>query len=69
MTDRYNVLRDDAEAFRLDEEASVWLRDGAPHVKVVTAYGDPVELTATEARLLAQGLLRLADALDDEDGR
>jgi hypothetical protein len=69
MADGYDVLRDDAEAFRLDEEAGVWRRDGALHVKVVTAYGDPVELTATEARLLAQGLLRLADALDDEDRR
>lgn len=69
MTDGYKALQDDAAAFRLDAEAGVWLRDGALHVKVVSREGDPVELTSTEARLLAQGLLRLAQALDDEDGR
>jgi hypothetical protein len=57
----YRVLQNDETAFRLDEEAGVWLRDGSIHVKVVSAYGDPVELSSTEARLLAQALVRFAD--------
>ena len=64
--DGYRVLQDDDGAFRLDEEAGCWLMDGAIHAKVVTTHGDPVELTATEARLLARSLLRFAEALDAE---
>ena len=44
------------------------VKDGAIHAKVVSAYGDPVELTAKEARLLARALSRFADALDAERG-
>jgi hypothetical protein len=62
----YRVMQDDETAFRLDEEAGCWLRDGAIHTKVVTSYGDPVELNSKEARLLARALLRFADVLDAE---
>jgi hypothetical protein len=33
-------------------------------LKAVTQHGDPVELTATEARKLAKVLLRLADEVE-----
>ena len=36
-------------------------------VKVVASGGDPVELTAAEARRLASALLDLAEALDKSD--
>ena len=35
-------------------------------MKVVTGYGDPYELTAKEARMLAAALLAFADTLDAE---
>jgi hypothetical protein len=60
----YRALQNDETAFRLDHEAGCWLQDGSIHVRVVSAYGDPVELNATEARLLARALARFADAVD-----
>jgi hypothetical protein len=39
---------------------------GSVHLKAVSPYGDPVELSATEAREVAHALLQLADALGDE---
>jgi hypothetical protein len=60
------VKQDDETAFLLDEEAGCWLLDGAIHTKVVTSYGDPVELSSQEARLLARALMRFADVLDAE---
>lgn len=62
----YRVLQNDETAFRLDEDAGVWLRDGSIHAKVVTSHRDPVELTSKEARLLARALMRFADVLDAE---
>ena len=41
--------------------------DPAVMVKVVASGGDPVELTAAEARRLASALLDLAEALDKSD--
>jgi hypothetical protein len=35
-------------------------------MKVVTSYGDPVELSAEEARMLAAALSAFADRLDVE---
>jgi hypothetical protein len=58
--------RDDENAFQLDEDVGCWLQDGSLHVKVVTSYGDPVELNARALRLLAAALLRFADKLDEE---
>ena len=62
----YHSLQNDETAFRLDTDSGVWLRDGSIHAKVVTAYGDPVELNSDEARFLARALLRFADVLDAE---
>ena len=62
----YQVLQDDETTFRLDAETGCRLYDGAIHAKVVTSYGDPVELNSTEARLLARALVRFADELDAE---
>jgi hypothetical protein len=50
-----------------EELVECWLPDdkGAIHVKVVVLpYNDPVELTASEARALAQRLLKLADEVE-----
>jgi hypothetical protein len=44
----------------LDQESSIML-------KAVTRFGDPVELTAREARAIADSLINLASRLDAED--
>jgi hypothetical protein len=40
-----------------DGEVRFWLVDGTVHIKAVTAFGDPVELTEVEVRALALALL------------
>lgn len=48
-------------AFSLsDGEVRAWV-DGGIHLKAVTAYGDPVELSKTEAREVIVGLERLIE--------
>jgi hypothetical protein len=55
------------EVFRVDDDAAVWLdSDGGITIKAVTQHGDPVELSATQARSLAEALVRLADR-DESD--
>ena len=45
------------------DDVRLWLDDtGGIAIKAVTASGDPVELSATQARLLADVLNQLADA-------
>jgi hypothetical protein len=63
-TKGYRVQQNDDDAFRLDDDAGCRIVDGAIHMKVVTSYGDPVELTAKEARMLAAALSAFADTLD-----
>ena len=46
-----------------DGEVEAWI-DGGIHLKAVTAAGDPVELSAEEARQVVDGLLRLVAALE-----
>jgi|HubBroStandDraft_6_1064221.scaffolds.fasta_scaffold677084_2 hypothetical protein len=65
-TQGYRAQQNDDAAFRLDEDAGCWIVDGAIHMKVVTSYGDPVELISKEARLLAAALSAFADTLDAE---
>ena len=49
-------------------EVRAWLeQDASIHLKAVTREGDPVELTGTEARRVAEELNRLADELDRSD--
>jgi hypothetical protein len=50
----------------LDDDVRVWLDEGGGiTIRAVTPEGDPVELSSTQARQLAQALLQLA-AQDDE---
>lgn len=50
---------------RIGDEVSVWLDPGGGiTIKAVTAEGDPVELSASEARELASALRDLADRDD-----
>jgi hypothetical protein len=55
------------------DEARMWIEeDSSIHLKAVSTHGDPIELTAEEARQIANALLRLAaelDALDQNGGR
>jgi hypothetical protein len=47
------------------KQASAWIEDrSAVHLKAVTAAGEPVALTAAEARKLANRLLALAETLE-----
>jgi hypothetical protein len=50
------------EETRVDEDVAVWLDPGGGvTIKAVTPDGDPVELSATQARKLAKALVDLAD--------
>ena len=50
----------------LSEEVYLWIeQDTSIHLKAVTKYGDPVELSAEEARELAKVLEELARKLDE----
>ena len=55
------------------DQAQMWIeQDSSIHLKAVSPYGDPIELTADDAREIATALLRLAaelDALDQNGGR
>lgn len=45
-----------------------WIeQESSIHLKSISKFGDPVELTAKEARMLAEGLKRLAELLDEMD--
>lgn len=56
----------DKEMVRIsDGEIALWTdQNRAIHIKAISAYGDPVELTAEEAKELAAELLRLAANLE-----
>ncbi len=49
----------------LDEDVHIWMEQDAIHLRVVTPYGDPVEITGGVARRLAAKLLEMADQLDE----
>ena len=50
------------------DSVQAWLEQRASiHLKAVTAFGDPVELSSDEARMVAAALMRLADELDAAD--
>jgi hypothetical protein len=51
------------------DEAYLWLEQGSSvMLKAVTEHGDPLELTAADARELAGALLQLAAELGEESG-
>ena len=60
-------MNHDPEVLRFaSDEIKMWLEpETAIHIKALTKAGDPVELNADQARLVAQELLRLAEQLDD----
>ena len=50
-----------------DDDVRVWAEPGGPiMLRAVTSYGDPVELNETEARAIADVLLRLAKRIESE---
>jgi hypothetical protein len=52
-------------AVLIGDDIRLWADDDrAIHLKVGSPYGDPVELSAEEAKELAGHLLRLADRLE-----
>jgi hypothetical protein len=49
----------------IDDDVKLWLDpDGGITLKAVTKEGDPVELSASQAHLLAKALEELAEADD-----
>ena len=51
-------------------DAYAWIeQESSIHLKAASKHGDPVELTAEEARELGQVLLELADRLTELDAR
>lgn len=60
--------RDPAHVHHVDDVA-VWVADGTSvHIKAVTEFNDPVELSGDEARSLAELLLQLAGEADTGSG-
>jgi hypothetical protein len=45
-------------------EVRLWIEQESIHLKAVSAYGDPVELTKAEALQLAAALIALGEQLD-----
>ena len=49
-------------------EVYLWLeQDSSIHLKAASEHGDPVELTADEAREIASALIATAQKLDERD--
>jgi len=62
-------MKNTAEVVRV-KQAFAWIeQQRAIHLKAVTPKAEPVELTAAEARKLAQQLVHLADILDNLTSR
>jgi hypothetical protein len=58
----------DERKYELDPDVRVWIDpDGGITIKAVTVFGDPVELSATEARQLADALIGLAAEYEPEE--
>ena len=50
-------------------DACMWIEQGTSiHLKAVSEHGDPLELTASEARAIGEKLVELARRLDELDG-
>jgi hypothetical protein len=50
-----------------DGDIRAWIEQEAIHIKAFDNHGDPVELSAEEARILAQELLRLAEGVEKDE--
>ena len=58
------MKKNDIEEF-LGGEVAFWVeQDQSISIKAVTSYGDPVELTADEARNIGKRLMKLADKIN-----
>jgi hypothetical protein len=56
------------ELLRPADDVYAWVEhESSIHLKAVTAFGDPVELTVDEARAIAEALLELAARLEAAD--
>ena len=50
------------------EDISLWIeQDSSIHLKAITKFNDPVEMTSEEARELGKTLIAYADILDTMD--
>jgi hypothetical protein len=57
---------DERVFYTSDRDVSCWPeQQSSVMLKAITEFGDPVELTATEARELASTLLRMADEVEN----
>lgn len=55
-----NVVMDADNMYEIDPDCRVWLDPGGGiTIKAVTAHGDPVELSTSEAQRLSDALLEL----------
>ena len=62
-----NEAKDKVQSFS-GGEVYFWIeQESSIHLKATSQYGDPVELTADEARDIAKGLNQVADQLDQTD--
>jgi hypothetical protein len=53
-----------------NDNVCFWLeQDSSIHLKAISPHGDPVELTANEARAIASGLISTAKKLDELDSQ
>ncbi|MBK6921777.1 MAG: hypothetical protein IPH07_30555 [Deltaproteobacteria bacterium] len=60
-------MKSTAELVRV-KQAMAWIEEQrAIHIKAALPKGEPVELTAAEARRFAERLAKLADVLDSLD--
>jgi len=59
-------MNSDSEVMSIaDGQITLWTADERSiHLKAISSHGDPVELSAEEARELARELLRLASATE-----
>lgn len=48
-------------------EVYFWLEQESIHLKAASGHGDPVELTANEARQIGSALIAMAQKLDELD--
>ncbi len=59
------MSEDQKRFFSPVDGVSLWIEQGSSiHLKSIAAFGDPVELTAEEARQIAKALQDLADAIE-----
>lgn len=63
------TVANNSEVYKSSDDSIIaWIEQEASiHLKAITFYGDPVELTTQEARILAKKLVEFADKIDALD--